>query len=202
MTKDIDYGQPLVFLGIMTFFSLAGYQVEKVFGIGAFIIFVIWALLTGYVFSVIKKKNLAYNHPANFFAWFITFSISGYYIDKMLNPETFIVVILWVVIAHLTLKWFDRNAQADKRLFYFIGLAFIALAILVPVLLNYTNSHLLAVFQGIEHSSHEPEFYTERLSHILLETLNKVIVFSSIAMSLYAFRVGHKNAKSEVILEK
>jgi hypothetical protein len=116
------------------------------------------------------------------------------------------VVILWVVLAQLTLKWFGRNTQADKRLFYFIGLAFIALAVLVPVLLNYTNNDLLSLFHGahssLEHTTHESELYTAKLSHLLLETLNKVIVFASIAMSLYAFRVGHTNAKNEVILEK
>jgi len=193
--KGIDYGQPLVFFSILIFFSVAGYHIEKVFGIGAFITFVIWALLTGYVFSIINKKRLAYNHPANFFAWFITFSISGYYIDKMLNPETFIVIISWVIIAQLTLKWFENNKKADKRLFYFISLAFIALAIIVPVLLEYTNSDLMFLFHSSGHGHAGDVPSTEELSHILLETLDKVIVFASIAMSFYAFRMGHRNAK-------
>jgi len=196
MARGIDYGQPLVFFGILTFFSIAGYHVEKVFGIGAFITFVFWALLTGYIFSLINKKRLEYNHPANFFAWFITFSIAGYYIDKMLNPETFIVVILWVVIAQLTLKWFKRNKGADKQLFYLISLVFISLAFLAPILLNYTNSDLNAVFHDPNrHASLGGTVSAEELSHILLETLNKVIVFASLAMSFYALRTGLRKAK-------
>jgi len=199
MTKGIDYGHPFVFFGILIFFSIAGYHVEKVFGIGAFAVFVFWALITGYIFSWINKKRFAYNHPANFFAWFITFSIAGYYIDKMLNPETFIIVILWVIIAQLTLKWFKRNKRADKRLFYLISLIFIALAFLAPILLDYTNSELNAIFHSASgHSSLEGTVSAEELSHILLETLNKVIVFASIAMSLYALRMGFRNAKNKV----
>ena len=202
MTRSIDYGQPLIFFGILTFFSIAGYHVEKVFGIGAFVIFVLWALLTGYVFSLINKKRLEYNHPANFFAWFFTFSIAGYYIDKMLNPETFIVVILWVVIAQLTLKWFKRNIREDKRLFYLICLVFIALAFLVPVLLDFTNSDLNALFHNADHHFTEGAVSAEELSHILLETLNKLIVFASIAMSFYALRMGLKNAKKKARVKK
>jgi hypothetical protein len=220
--KQPDYGQPLVFLGLLIFLSIVSYYVEKYLGINSVIIFVIWAILTMKVFMWISKKGLSYGSPASFFALALTFTFVGFYVGHTLNIETFIWLVLWTSATLVTWVWIKNNTQADKRLFHLLSMQSIALAIMIPILLHYANQTLTAhqptqVSQHTEHAvvnaekhldaHHAPSMQTHvkseqdvqltaeanhHFNQLLLSTLQRLIFVFSILVAVSAWRVGRR----------
>jgi CDP-diglyceride synthetase len=173
----------------MGIFSFISYHIEHILGIGAAIIFVIWAVTTIYAFNSIKKKQLAYNHPGTFFILMTTFTITGYYVNKTLNIETFILMVIWLVVAYFTLIWLKRNQKTDQRLPYLLAIQFVAIAIIMPILLKYMNLECLC--EPVVHTTSEGIHPT--ISQALLSSIEKMMLWCSLIISFYAFKIGRRN---------
>jgi hypothetical protein len=179
--QQLDYGQPLVFFGILIFLSAISLYVEKYLGIGSVIIFVIWTILTMKVFIWINQKGLSYGHPASFFALGFTFTLIGFYIERTLNIETFIWLVLWVAVMLTVKSWMSANPQADKRLFYLLGIQSIALAVMIPLLLHYANQ-----------ASTVHQVTNTGFDQLLLATVQYAIFILSVLVGISAWRVGRR----------
>ena len=139
MKEKSDYGHPLKFfatLGLLCFFS---YHIEKHMGMGMVIVLAAWFVITAYMFAKIQNKGLECSHPANFFAWIITFTLTGAYISVYLNAETFVILTFWFVAYRLAARWLQETEEADKRLFNLLSVQFLALAFIAPILLQASN---------------------------------------------------------------
>lgn len=193
MASRMNLTHPLVFFSLMGIFSFLSYHIERILGIGATIIFVIWAITTIYAFNSIKKKQWTYNHPATFFILMATFTITGYYIQKTLNIETFILIVTWLVITYFTVIWLKNNQQADKRLAYLLAMQFVAIAIVMPILLKYVNLELLCkpIVETTIEMSHEMHMTT--INQTLLFSFEKLVVWGSLIISYFAFQTGRRN---------
>lgn len=178
-----DYGHPAVFFGILGFLSFASYHLSQLIDMNSIILFIIWFVLTSYVFMSIRKKGLATNHPALFFALIITFSITSYYVESVLNIEMYIMLLVWLMLTGFTLRWMTQNPRADKRLFYLLSAQFFVIALLIPLFVQLT--------QGIcvEHMSHgHAATHDDVFSERLLVTFEYVMVFTSIFVALRAMK--------------
>lgn len=193
--ENFSFSHPLIFLTVMGLFSFIGYHVEEMLGIHAVIIFTLWASLTLYVFVQIHKKQLAYNHPATFFAIFTTFTFTGYYIEKVLNAETYILFICWIILAHMTVAWFKRHLQMDKRVFYLLSLQFLTIAFIMPILLKYINIDLLGLCTA---AGEVPiaQYTSAQISHAVLNSIEKITLIGSLIVSIYALRIARRKAHS------
>lgn len=193
MANRMNLTHPLVFFSLMGIFSFLSYHIEHILGISAAIIFVIWAITTIYAFNSIKKKQWAYNHPATFFILMTTFTITGYYIQKTLNIETFILIVAWLVITYFTVIWLKRNQKVDKRLPYLLAMQFIAIAVVMPILLKYVNLELsCAPIETMVEMSHDAAHITT-IDQALLSSFEKLVLWGSLIISYYAFQSGRKN---------
>jgi len=209
--KPSDYGQPLVFFGLLIFLSAVSYYIEKYLGIGDVIVFVIWAILTLKIFIWISQKGFSYGHPASFFALGFTFTLVGFYIGQTLNIETFIWLVLWTIALLTVRNWINSNPQADKRLFYLLSIQFIALAIMIPLLLHYANqeltvhhvvmkeSNLHSVSSALEQGMQSTSDRSGHFNQLLLSTLQHLIFILSVFVAISAWRVGRKQ-RSETTL--
>ncbi len=190
MTNRINFTHPLVFFSLMGIFSFLSYHIEHILGIGAAIVFVMWATATIYAFNSIKKRQLSYNHPTTFFVLMTTFTLAGYYIQTTLNIETFILMVVWLVASYFTLIWLKRNRKAEQQLSYLLAAQFIAIAIVMPMLLNYVNleqfCEQITVTRALPHETHVT------MSEALLNSIEKVMLWGSLIISYYAFQVGRK----------
>lgn len=210
--QQSDYGQPLVFFGILIFLSAISFYVEKYLGIGSVIVFAIWAILTMKVFIWISQKGLSYGHPASFFALALTFTFIGFYIEEILNIETFIWLVLWAVAMLIARAWINNHSHADKHLFYLLSIQFVALSIIIPLLLHCANptlsvqsaaldSHAVAMEQVDSHhvssplAEHAAPLTTEighPFDQFLLVILQRLIFLLSVLVAISAWRVGRK----------
>lgn len=209
--QQTDYGQPLVFFGILIFLSTVSFYIEKYLGIGPVIIFVLWAILTMKVFIWISQRGLSYEHPASFFALALTFTFVGFYIGQVLNIETFIWLVLWVIAVLVARAWINNNPRAGKRLFHLLSVQFVALAIIVPLLLQCANQALIAqptvsghvITEKVDShhntpsssahvkSEHDVQLTTEighQFDQFLLVVLQRLIFLLSVLVAISAWR--------------
>jgi len=196
MTDRINFTHPLVFFSLMGIFSFLSYRIEHILGIGAAIVFVIWATATIYAFDSIKKKQLSYNHPATFFILMTTFTLTGYYIQATLNIETFILMVIWLVVSYFTLIWLKRNRQSEQQLSYLLAAQFIAIAIVMPMLLNYMNLEQFCEQTITTHAL--PHETPVTINEALLNSIENVMLWGSLIISYYALQVGRK---TKIILD-
>jgi len=183
MKDQTDLSHPLMFFGILGLLSIIGYRVEQLVGIEVFIKFALWAAIIGYVFLWVKKHQFTYNHPATFFAYLFAFTVIGYYLEKNLNIETFVLLTIWLATTLITWSWLKRGQSADKRLFYVLGMQFIALVFIMIALLHCANPELHAVDAAFK--------------SYLLSMLIKFVTVVSLIVSIRAFVLGRRQPKCE-----
>ncbi len=181
--QQLDYGHPSIFFGILIFLSFISYHLSQLLDMNSIIIFIIWFIITTYIFISIRKKGLAANHPATFFALIITFSITGYYIESVLNIEIYMMLLAWLVLAGFTLHWMKNNPKADKRLFYLLGAQFLALAFLIPLFIQLAQGPAICIEHVAATHNHEGQF-----ADSLLAAFKYVMVFTSIFVAIKAVR--------------
>ncbi len=150
-----DYGTPMQFLIGMLIFSFVGFHIDAMMGVWTVIGLGIWALLTLHFYVKWRKGGGETGDGGWFGLLIITLSIAGLFLETWLNVESFVLLLIWVVIAAKAYAWLKTTPKADPRLYYLISAQFLVIAIVMPLLMRYVNPVLMGVCPSTEiHSVH------------------------------------------------
>lgn len=140
-----DYGTPIQFLIGMLIFSFVGFHVDAMMGVWTVIGLSVWGLLTLHFYLKWRKGGGKTGDGGWFGLFIITLSIAGLFLEAWLNVESFVLLLIWAVIAAKAHTWLKATPKADPRLYYVISAQFLVIAIVMPLLMRYVNPVLMGV---------------------------------------------------------
>jgi hypothetical protein len=195
--KEADYGSPSQFLMAMLGFTIAGYYVEALMGVWTMIALTIWFVLTAYFYISWRKCGGKLGDGGWFSLVIITASVAGFFIERWLNVESYVLLLIWTVIASFAYLWLKENAAADSRIYYLLSGQFFIVAIIMPLLMRYINPELMGICATthtgmIAHHGVDPHL----VALSVIKTANTATFLFSLGISWIAFRLGSLNSKT------
>ncbi|OUD13302.1 hypothetical protein TPSD3_11795 [Thioflexithrix psekupsensis] len=194
--KETDYGSPSQFLMAMLGFTMMGYYVEALMGVWTMITLTIWFVFTAYFYINWRKCGGTLGDGGWFSLVIITASVAGFFIERWLNVESYVLLLIWTLMASFAYLWLKENTGADARIYYLLSGQFLIVAIIMPLLMRYINPELM----GLCAASHEAvgdhhgvDPHLVALS--VIKTANTVTFLFSLGISWVAFRLASSHKK-------
>jgi hypothetical protein len=195
--KEADYGSPSQFLMAMLGFTIVGYYVEALMGVWTMIALTIWFVFTAYFYVSWRKCGGKLGDGGWFSLLIITASVAGFFIERWLNVESYVLLLIWTFLASFAYLWLKENTVSDSRIYYLLSGQFFIVAIIMPLLMRYINPELMGLC-ATSHSTmmdhHGVDPHLVALS--VIETANTVTFLLSLGISWVAFRLASANAKA------